>query len=629
MKTSTIFPPCVWRWLCCAALVAVWLPQTLSAQTVTPRSVQQATISAALQTQLAQRSGLVSFLVILDEQVTANAVIAAAQPVTPADRVQVVYDQLTAVARRTQAPLRAWLDAQGIPYRAFYLVNMLEVQGDAALVAAIRQRPEVARLVANPAVGQSLAAGAVTHTWLRPLALTGNAAQTQARPYGLDYTRAPAVWALGYTGQGIVIASQDTGVEWDHPALKLKYRGLISDTLDSNAAVSHPYNWFDAWENEGRPPRCAADPQIPCDDNGHGTHTVGTMLGDATTTGDAVLGMAPGAEWIGCRNMDNGVGTPASYTACFEFFFAPYPQGGDPQTDGKPALAPHIINNSWGCPPSEGCDAESLRQIVETVRAAGLMVVASAGNGGSGCSTVDDPIAIYDATFSVGAHDASGVIAGFSSRGPVTVDGSNRRKPDLSAPGVGVRSTYINDGYTSLNGTSMASPHVAGGVALLWSAVPTLTRDIDLTEQLLLKSATPVPFRQCGESAAVSPNHTYGFGRLDVLATVQMAQQAGALTVRVLDLQATPVPTITVTLTDALTGYRYMAITGVDGTAQIAPVYAGEYRLTTATGRYEVVTVTLAAGQLGQADVREVNPTGGDGSDEPQRASLYLPFVQP
>ena len=147
------------------------------------------------------------------------------------------------------------------------------------------------------------------------------------------------------------------------------------------------------------------------------------------------------------------------------------------------------------------------RQIVETVRAAGIFVVASAGNNGySGCESVVDPIAIYDDTFSVGAHNASGAIASFSSRGPVSIDGSGRLKPDIAAPGVAVYSTTVNDGYSTLQGTSMASPHVVGATALLWSAVPDLVGRIDLTEQVLIKSAIPVSVTQCGEGD--SPTRT-------------------------------------------------------------------------------------------------------------------------
>jgi subtilisin family serine protease len=264
------------------------------------------------------------------------------------------------------------------------------------------------------------------------------------------------------------------------------------------------------------------------------------VAGDATSMGDTVLGMAPAARWIACRNMRDGVGTPASYTTCFEFFLAPYPQGGDPLVDGRPELAPHVINNSWGCPPSEGCDLDSLRQVVETTRAAGIFVVASAGNAGPGCSSIDTPIGMHDAVTSVGAYDSDGQIAGFSSRGPVTADGSGRLKPDLSAPGVGVRSAAMQNSQPSvdvyLSGTSMAAPHVAGAVALLWSWNPQLIGQVEATERLLLSSAEPVVEAGC-TGLAQSPNPVYGHGRLDAL---RLVQSAGSVETVWLPLVVTP-----------------------------------------------------------------------------------------
>lgn len=612
MVNSVISRLCYLR--CALVLVGLFGFVTLraQAQTVQPSATDQAAVSTYLQAQLAQSADPVSFLVILQEQVDAAAVVssAAVSAASRADQGEALYRQLTATAQRTQAPLRRWLEAQGIPYRAFYLVNMVEVLGDAQVADALRRRPEVARLVANPTVKGQLAVA--SRPVRRSTQLMAGTIPTTTLPYGLNFTHAPDVWNMGYMGQGIIIGSQDTGVVWEHPALQLKYRGVITDTDPVSGTVvltvTHPYNWFDAWGTRDRPSRCSADPQVPCDDQGHGTHTVGTMLGDATNDGATIIGMAPAAQWIGCRNMHAGIGTPASYTACFEFFLAPYPQAGDKMADGKPTLRPHIINNSWGCPPDEGCDAESLRQVVETVRAAGIMVVASNGNDGrQGCSTAKTPIAIYDAVFSTGAHDNLGKIADFSSRGPVTVDNSRRLKPDLVAPGVAVRSTYLLPvKYTNLNGTSMASPHVAGAVALLWSAVPTLTNQISLTEQILLKSATPVPDNRCDNTSTPTvPNNTYGYGYLNVLAAVQMAQNPGTLTVRTLDRNGQPVGGAEVQLADRLTGYRYKAQSDAAGVATF-PVYAGSYRVQTAEIlKFGETEVAVAAGESKQADLQE------------------------
>ena len=292
---------------------------------------------------------------------------------------------------------------------------------------------------------------------------------------------------------------------------------------------------------------------------------------------DTVLGMAPGAQWIGCRNMNNGVGTPASYTACFEFMLAPYPQGGDKFNQGRPELAPHIINNSWGCPPSEGCDVHALKQIVETVRAAGILVVASAGNNGSSCSTVRDPIGIYDASFTVGAHDSNGNIASFSSRGPVLSDGSGRGKPDISAPGVGTRSVGLTTATNPFNfndskqGTSMAAPHVAGAAALLWSAAPELICDIDLTEHLLRKSATPVSTIACasdGSTPLSNPliNNVYGAGRLNILAAVQMVKNPAKLNLTMVDCAGNRVSDLPIQATDLDHPFVYSQTTHLSGT---------------------------------------------------------------
>jgi subtilisin family serine protease len=328
---------------------------------------------------------------------------------------------------------------------------------------------------------------------------------------GITYTHAPDVWALGFTGQNIVVASADTGIRWTHNALKPHYRGWDGVTAD------HDCNWHDSiHDSVGNP--CGNDSPEPCDDFFHGTHTIGTAIGDDGGTNQ--IGMAPGAKWIGCRNMDQGFGTPARYIECMEFFLAPYPVGGDP-SEGDPTLAPDITNNSWGCPPSEGCSANTLQAAVEAQRAAGIMMVVSAGNSGSSCSTVADPPSIYEASYTVGAlNTGTDTIAEFSSRGPVTIDGSNRIKPDITAPGTNTRSAdnSSDSAYTFASGTSMASPHIAGAVALLWSANPALQNDIDASEMALNNSAVFISSTLCG--TAGPPNNVFGWGRIDIFAAV-------------------------------------------------------------------------------------------------------------
>ncbi len=443
-----------------------------------------------------------SFLVVLAEQANLSAAGALADP---AARRQWVYDALRQTALRSQKPLRSTLDRQGTPYTTHYLVNMLAVEGDRSLLLALARRGDVASLLPNPRV-----AG------VEPLPAFDPALQAMTPAgveWGVSFVHAPEVWTTyGVRGEGVVVGVQDTGVAWDHPALRASYRGWDGSTVD------HAFNWHSA---VGATPACP-DPAIPCDPYGHGTHVAGTITGDDGAGNQ--IGVAPGATWIGCRNMDDqGRGTPSSYTGCFEFFLAPWPPGGDPQIDGDPSLAAQIVNNSWNCPPSEGCGHYTLQQAVEAVRAAGVLVVASAGNNGSACGSALYPIGTYDASYSVGSVDASGVIAPTSSRGPVTFNGSGISKPDISAPGVAVRSASPPNGYRLLSGTSMAAPHVAGVFALLWSAYPSLIGQIDASEAIINASARRVVDLTCGPAGSPDYNHTYGWGHADALAALRAA----------------------------------------------------------------------------------------------------------
>jgi len=416
-----------------------------------------------------------------------------------------VYRRLTATAARAQEPLLARLEELGVPYRSFWITDVVALDADPALLDELAARDDVARIAGDSPVRvpDTLQPQDVV-TPMAPTAIEWNVLQVNADD----------VWALGFTGQGAVVGGQDTGYQWDHPALQAKYRGW------NGAVADHNHNWHDAIHTGGG--SCGANSPFPCDDHSHGTHTMGTMVGD--DGGSNQIGVAPGAEWIGCRNMDQGNGTPTTYIECFQWFLAPTDLAGQ---NPDPALAPDAINNSWGCPTSEGCNSgnfATMQAVVESLRAAGIVVVVSAGNGGSSCSSVNTPAAIFDASFSVGNTNSSDLIASSSSRGPVTVDGSNRPKPDISAPGSCIRSSVPGSSYGSCwSGTSMAGPHVAGAVALMVSAHPKLRGNVDTLERLLEETSLPRTTTQgCGgDTTTQVPNNTYGWGRLDVLAAVQ------------------------------------------------------------------------------------------------------------
>jgi serine protease AprX len=452
------------------------------------------------------------FLVVLNRQADLSA---TGNMTSKLEKGTYVYRQLTTAARHSQPAVIAALQRSGAEYQSFWVNNMIWVRGDAVVVEAMARRSDVARIYANPRVKLDV---------IDPLSSAQMEETAEGVEWNIARVNAPAVWQAGVLGQGAVIGGQDTGYDWAHPALINQYRGWDGQTAD------HDYNWHDAIHennpntNPGNP--CGFGSPQPCDDNGHGTHTMGTMIGD-DGEGNQV-GMAPEAEWIACRNMEQGWGTPATYAECYEWFIAPYPLGGDPLNDGDPARAPHVINNSWSCPVVEGCtDPEILQQVVENVRAAGIVTAHSAGNSGPSCGSITQPAAIYDASFTVGAtnidEDDKDVIAGFSARGPVIFGENELAKPDISAPGVSVRSSFPGGGYGSLSGTSMASPHVAGLVGLLISANPTLAGDVDALEQAIKDTAVPLTSDQgCGGDAPdATPNHVFGWGRIDALAAFE------------------------------------------------------------------------------------------------------------
>ncbi len=436
---------------------------------------------------------------------------------TKADRGKYVYKALVATAKSSQRSLTAWLQARNLTFKSYYLGNAIAVfDATPEILGQIASRPDVQRIVADPKVRIKMPAPELKRE-LRDEPVTGIGEN-------LVKIGADRVWGeFGTRGEGIVIAGQDTGIQWDHPALKNSYRGWDGSKAD------HRYAWHDAIRSSMDPAienRCGYDLKVPCDDNGHGTHTIGTVIGD--DGGGNKIGVAPGAKWIGCRNMDSGVGAPHTYLECFEFFLAPYPQGGNAAADGKPELAPHVVNNSWGCDDSEDCDGSEFLGVLKAMEAAGIMVVASAGNNGPGCSTIDSAPAHHtDETLAVGAHDhRTDKIASFSSRGPSIFD--NGTGPDVTAPGVDVRSAIPGNQYagSGWSGTSMAGPHVVGQVALMWSAAPEMIGNLQDTVEIVRSTAQPRTTSQTcgGVPGAATPNNTFGFGTINAYESVKVAR---------------------------------------------------------------------------------------------------------
>ncbi len=455
------------------------------------------------------------FLVIMQEQADVRA---ANEMHRKEDKGQYVFETLSALAESSQRKIRDLLHQENVPQQSFWIINGLWVKASKGMIEQIAKMPEVGRLEINP----------VWHMQEPLPEIADDAPVDRMTPisWGLTKINADDVWAMGYTGQGIVVGGQDTGYEWKHPAIKNKYRGWDGTTAD------HNYNWHDAIHAliGAGANSCGLNLDHPCDDHYHGTHTMGTMVGGPNS--DSIIGVAPDATWIGCRNMEEGDGMPSTYIECFQWFVAPTNLSDQSPDASK---APHVINNSWGCPGSEGCNASNyatMDAVVNNVRTAGIFIVVSAGNDGSACSTVNSPAAMYDAVYSVGAttNSSNDLIAGFSSRGPVTVY-TPIKKPDISAPGVGIMSCIGHDNdvstysYTLLQGTSMAGPHIVGVVALILSARPDLIGNVDAVENVINNTAVPrFATTFCGgDDGTTRPNNVYGWGRADVLAAVNTA----------------------------------------------------------------------------------------------------------
>ena len=428
------------------------------------------------------------------------------------EKAKYVYETLFNHAKKTQRKVVSFLSNKNIPFQSFYVINAIKVTSDEVTMMTLAEMDEVERIIDDtPMKMLDYESEKVT------------SARTAEPEWGLKYIKADSVWAKGFTGQGVIIGGQDTGYDWQVSPLKQKYRGYIDST-----SATHDYNWHDAIikNNPIFPDTilnpCGLSVKQPCDDNNHGTHTMGTMVGEDA---DNKIGVAPGAKWIACRNMDRGWGQPSTYIDCFEWFLAPKDLNG---LNPNPTKAPHVINNSWYCSREEGCNESNfllMEEVVKNVKASGIVVVVSAGNSGNGCGSVSGPPAFFESSLSIGATDINGNIAGFSSRGPVMIDSSFRLKPNVSAPGVNVRSVIRGGSFAGFNGTSMAGPHVAGIVALIISANPALAGNVDVIEDIIEGSAIPaVSEMSCSNFDGASvPNAVFGYGIANALQAVNRA----------------------------------------------------------------------------------------------------------
>jgi subtilase family serine protease/subtilisin family serine protease len=409
-------------------------------------------------------------IVELNDQARPAEVISKMRGAGRREKARAVINALRSVADLHQGPLKAHLKQQqalGAAERVkpFWIINGFAVTAQESMIRELASRPEVKEVRLDVRVP------------LPSLLRVSRDGTAGINEWNLDAVRAPEVWGLdpSYNGTGVVIGSFDTGVDVTHPDLAPRYRG------------DHRISWFDPYREHS----------VPYDFHGHGTHTTGIAVGgDASGSS---IGIAPGAVWIAAKAWDDsGTGLASAFHEIFEWFLAP---GGDPDN------APDVVNNSWGLEES-GCDTEFLPDI-EAWRAAGIFPAFASGNSGPAPGSVRCPGA-YPISFAVGATDASDGVADFSSQGPTPCDGST--KPDISAPGDGILSA-VPGGYDIMSGTSMATPHITGAVAVLRSINPALTVD-------QLESAFVAGAKDLG---VPGPDNASGAGRLDLFVSAQIA----------------------------------------------------------------------------------------------------------
>ncbi|MGW3605746.1 S8 family serine peptidase [Micromonospora sp. NPDC005161] len=486
-------------------------------------------------------------------------------------RGQFVYDALKASAKVSAASVSAELDAAGVKYTSYPLVNAVLVKGGTQKLALdVASVGQVAKIHASPQVAlvEPVDEKSPADQAARPAAPKA-AAEAGTATWGLDAIHAPQAWAMGATGAGITVSNLDSGVQFDHPALMHQYRGTKPD-----GTVDHNYNWM---ATRGT---CTG---APCDDNGHGTHTMGTMVGDDGTNH---VGVAPDAQWIATNGCCDSNGVESLLQSGWWLLAPTDVQGNNPD----PSKRPHVINNSWGQTVEHNFD-DFFQAIDEAWSAAGIFSAWSSGNTTpyAACDTVSSP-GSAESAYSVGAYDSSGTLASFSRKG----EGEGGRiKPEISAPGVAVQSSYPNNSYTEMSGTSMAAPHLAGAVAALWSYDPTLIGQVEETRRLLAESAVDVDDTECGGTAAF--NNKYGEGRLDLVRLLELAPRQGGTLTGVVTANGAPVPAAEVTISGP-----FSRSIGTDKDGRFTTnLPVGDYQLSTKVFGYLTATanVTISLGQ--------------------------------
>lgn len=403
---------------------------------------------------------------------------------------------LKETALTSQANVKAMLETasqsgQASQIESYYIVNALSVKTTAEMITKIAQLPEV-KLI--KAVGTIKNEDPVKKNKRSRRATLES---SDGIEWGVSQSSAPNVWQeLGVDGTGVTVGIIDSGVNYQHPALKEHFKGY--DPQSGQFNLDGTYQDF---VGDGVT-------QVYAASSNHGTHVTGTILGKE---GDANrIGIAPGAKFIAARAIGVESGEETNLLKAAEWMLAP---------GGKAENAPKVVNNSWG---GDAGDNDWFQQITAKWRAAGIVPVFAAGNSNRypEDGSLANPGNQLD-VITVGATSIEGELGDFSQVGPSAFDTNKDQphiKPDLSAPGVQVRSAVATGGYETYSGTSMAAPHVTGTIALMLQANPNLT--IEQIEHILRVTATP----KTNQRYPQTPNMGYGYGILNAYEAVKLAK---------------------------------------------------------------------------------------------------------
>ena len=459
----------------CVVFALLAPPAQAAPASVTTRAVIDPVLQARMATAAADTK--IGAIVVLREQAGPADVHGSSRP----ERLRSAEAALRTAAAQGQRNVLNYLDKQQAAGQVsdvvpLWIENAVSLNATAEVIDTLAQRADVA------AIRPDRRLPAPETAPLRTRASGGQLAALASAPVepNVAMVNAPALWDLGYRGQGVVVASMDTGVDAAHADLAGSWRGGTN-------------SWYDPYGQH---------PTTPTDVNGHGSQTTGVIVGGEA--GGTAIGVAPQAQWIGVKIFnDSGTATSTAIHLGYQWLLDP---------DHNPATpdAPNVVNNSWTMQPS-GC-ALDFQPDLRMLRAVGILPIFAAGNYGPTGSSVPSPANNPEAV-AVGGTTDSDALDPQSSVGPSACTGAT--SPAMTAPDTGIHTTDLFGGYVDDTGTSVAAPHVTGAVALLLSALPSLKTSADAQQSVL----------QAGAHDLGPPglDNAFGYGRLDVLAAYQAA----------------------------------------------------------------------------------------------------------